>query len=153
MLARIAIENMDWLRPELFWFLLGFFLLVAEFVLPGIIIMFFGIGAWITALTTWIGLTESTASQNIVFVISSVILLFVLRHRFKSAFMGTSTNDTIEDEYTGKEARTLTDIDDQQGKIEMKGAEWNARSSEPIAAHTWVIIERREGLTLHVRPR
>jgi membrane protein implicated in regulation of membrane protease activity len=151
--ARIATVLMDWLTPELFWFLLGFLLLVAEFVLPGIIIVFFGIGAWIAAFTTWIGLTESTASQNIVFVISSVILLFVLRHRFKNAFVGTSTNDAIEDEYTGKEARTLTDIDDQQGKIEMKGAEWNARSIEPIAANAWVIIERREGLTLHVRPR
>lgn len=144
---------MDWLTSELFWFLLGFCLLVAEFVLPGIIIVFFGIGAWIAALTTWLGLTESAASQNIVFVISSVILLFVLRHRFKKAFMGTFTNDTVEDEYTGKEARTLTDIDDQQGKIEMKGAEWNARSIAPIAANSWVIIERREGLTLHVRPR
>lgn len=144
---------MEWLTAELFWFLLGFVLLVSEFVLPGIIIMFFGIGAWITALTTWLGWTESMASQNVVFAISSVVLLFVLRNRFKNAFVGTSTNDTIEDEYTNKEAKTLTDIDNEHGKIEMKGAEWNARSTEPIAANSWVIIERREGLTLHVRPR
>lgn len=144
---------MEWLTAELFWFLLGFVLLVAEFVLPGIIIMFFGIGAWVTALTTWLGLTESAASQNIVFAVSSVVLLFVLRNRFKKIFVGASTNDMIEDEYTGKEARTLTDIDAQQGKIEMKGAEWNARSAEPIAAQSLVIIERRDGLTFHVRPR
>jgi membrane protein implicated in regulation of membrane protease activity len=144
---------MEWLTAELFWFLLGFVLLVSEFALPGIIIMFFGIGAWVTALTTWLGWTESAASQNIVFAVSSVVFLFVLRNRFKKVFVGTSTNDTIEDEYTGKEARTLTDIDTQHGKIEMKGAEWNARSLEPIAAESWVIIERREGLTLHVRPR
>ena len=144
---------MDWLSAELFWFLLGFLLLIAEFALPGIIIMFFGIGAWITALTTWLGLTPSMASQNLVFAVSSVLLLFVLRHRFKKAFVGDTTTDTIEDEFTGKEARALTLIDDGQGKLELKGAEWNARSTAAINAGTWVIIERREGLTLHVRPR
>jgi inner membrane protein len=144
---------MDWLTAELFWFLLGFVLLIAELVLPGIIIMFFGVGAWITALTTWIGLTESMASQNIVFGTSSVVLLFVLRKRFAKIFVGNSTNDSIEDEYTGKEALVLSAIDTQQGKIEVKGSEWNARSADPIAAKTWVIIERREGLTFHVRPR
>lgn len=144
---------MEWLTAELFWFLLGLVLLVAEFVLPGIIIMFFGIGAWITALTTWLGLTQSMASQNIVFAVSSVVLLFVLRKRFTNIFVGTATNDTVEDEYTGKEALVLSEIDTQQGKIEVKGAEWNARSSTPIAARSWVIIERREGLTFHVRPR
>jgi inner membrane protein len=144
---------MEWLTAELFWFLLGFALLVAEFALPGIIIMFFGIGAWITALTTWLGLTESVASQNIVFAVSSVVLLFVLRKRFKNTFVGQITEDIIEDEYTGKEALSLTDINDQQGKIEVKGAEWNARARQLIAAQTWVIIERRDGLTFHVRPR
>lgn len=144
---------MEWLTAEMFWFLLGFFLLVAEFVLPGIIIMFFGIGAWITALTTWLGLTQSVASQNFVFGISSVVLLIVLRKRFKSTFVGQITEDTIEDEYTGKEARALTDINDQQGKVEVKGAEWNARAHQAIAAQSWVIIERRDGLTFHVRPR
>ena len=144
---------MDWLTAELFWFLLGFVLLVAEFVLPGIIIVFFGVGAWITALTTWLGLTQSAASQNILFAVSSVILLFVLRKRFTKIFVGSSTTDTVEDEYTGKEARVLSAVDTQQGKIEVKGTEWNARSPEPIAANSWVIIERREGLTFHVRPR
>ena len=72
---------MDWITPELFWFLLGLVLLLAEFALPGIIIMFFGIGAWITALTTWLGITTGAASQNMVFGLSSVLLLFVLRHR------------------------------------------------------------------------
>lgn len=144
---------MDWLTPELFWFLLGLVLLLAEFALPGIIIMFFGIGAWITAITTWIGITPNATSQNIVFAVSSLLLLFVMRNRLKKIFVGTSTNDAIEDEFTGKEARVISDIDSAKGKIELKGAEWNARSEEPIAANTLVIIERREGLTLHVRPR
>lgn len=144
---------MDWLTAELFWFLLGFFLIIAEFAVPGVIIMFFGIGAWITAFTTWIGLTSSLTSQNLVFAFSSVILLFVLRHRFRKSLVGESTHDAIEDEFTGKEALALTLINSVEGKVEMKGAEWNARSPQEITARTWVVIERREGLTLHVRPR
>lgn len=144
---------MNWLTPELFWFLLGLALLLAEFALPGIIIMFFGIGAWITALTTWMGLTPNATSQNIVFAISSLVLLFVMRRRLKQIFVGTTTNDTIEDEFTGKEARVVSEIDSSKGKVELKGAEWNARSVETISANSLVIIERREGLTLHVRPR
>jgi membrane protein implicated in regulation of membrane protease activity len=91
------------LSPPVVWFLIGFALLIAEFALPGIIIVFFGMGAWITALTTWLGLTTSLPSQNIVFCISSVLLLFVLRNRLKNIFVGNATNDKIEDEYTGKE--------------------------------------------------
>jgi inner membrane protein len=85
--------------------------------------------------------------------VSSLLLLFVLRKRFKNAFVGSVTSDSIEDEFTGKEALALTDIDPNHGKVELKGAEWNARSPETITAQSWVIIERREGLTLHVRPR
>ncbi|HBE23806.1 MAG TPA: NfeD family protein [Verrucomicrobiales bacterium] len=144
---------MDWLTAELFWFLLGLVLLLAEFALPGIIIMFFGIGAWVTAFTTWIGLTPNATSQNIVFVISSVLLLFVLRARLRRIFVGNSTVDTVEDEYTGKEAIVLHDVDDSNGIVEMKGAEWRARSESPIPSSSIVIIEKRVGLTLHVRPR
>jgi len=144
---------MDWLTAELFWFLLGLVLLLAEFALPGIIIMFFGIGAWVTAFTTWIGLTPNATSQNIVFVISSVLLLFVLRARLRRIFVGNSTVDTVEDEYTGKEAIVLHDVDDSNGIVEMKGAEWRTRSESPIPSSSIVIIEKRVGLTLHVRPR
>lgn len=141
------------LSPPVVWFLIGFALLIAEFALPGIIIVFFGMGAWITALTTWLGLTTSLPSQNIVFCISSVLLLFVLRNRLKNIFVGNATNDKIEDEYTGKEVLALSDISDSRGKVEIKGTEWNARSISPILSQSLVIVERREGLTLHVRAR
>jgi membrane protein implicated in regulation of membrane protease activity len=144
---------MEWLSAELFWFLLGFFLLLAEFALPGVIIVFFGIGAWMAALTTWLGLTTTMTSQNLVFALSSVVLLFGLRKRFHQSLVGDAIDDAIEDEYTGKEVIALTSIDDCSGKIEVKGAEWSARAVAPIAAGTWVVITRREGLTFHVKPR
>lgn len=142
----------DWFRPELWWFLLGLVLLIAEFALPGIIIMFFGLGAWITALLAWLGLLPSWAAQNICFVISSLLLLYFLRKNLTKAFVGKSSDEQVDDEFIGKEAHTLTAIGDAGGKIEFKGAEWNARSTVVIEARQRVRIVERHGLTLHVVP-
>lgn len=139
--------------PELIWFLLGFILIISEFALPGVLVVFFGVGAWVVAFTTWLKITPTLTSQNSVFLLSSLLFLFLLRKRMQKIFVGQSTNGEIEDEYTGKEILALTHITDASGKVEIKGTEWNARSLSPIEAHTLVIVERREGLTLHVRPR
>lgn len=139
--------------PTLIWFLVGFVLIISEFALPGVLVVFFGVGAWIAALTTWLKITPTLTSQNIVFLVSSLLFLFLLRKRMQKIFVGQSTNGEIEDEYTGKEILALTHITDASGKVEIKGTEWNARSLAPIEARTLVIVERREGLTLHVRPR
>ena len=44
---------MDWLKeflkPELIWFLIGLVLLLMEFAIPGLVVLFFGIGAWVVA--------------------------------------------------------------------------------------------------------
>jgi membrane protein implicated in regulation of membrane protease activity len=64
----------DFLKPELIWFAVGLVLLVAEFIVPGLIIAFFAVGAWIVAgvcLATPISLN----AQLGLFIISSVILL------------------------------------------------------------------------------
>ena len=75
-------------NPPLIWFLIGLGLVLVEFMIPGAIIVFFGVGAWIAALTTWIGLTDSLAWQIIVFSVSSVALLLMLRRRLKGQFLG-----------------------------------------------------------------
>jgi len=36
--------------PAVIWFLIGLGLLLLELVLPGLVILFFGAGAWVTAL-------------------------------------------------------------------------------------------------------
>ena len=39
----------DFLKPEVIWCLVGLVLLLLEFILPGLIIFFFGLGAWVVA--------------------------------------------------------------------------------------------------------
>lgn len=139
------------MTPEIIWFLIGLVLIMAEFALPAIIIVFFGLGAWVTAIATWLGLTSSPTSQNLVFIVSSVALLFLLRNRFKKTLIGTTENHALEDEFINKIATAITAIDENNGRLEFKGAEWQARSSSPIEKHAKVIIQKREGLIFHVK--
>lgn len=37
-------------EPAMVWFLIGLVLIVSEFAVPGLVIIFFGLGAWATAL-------------------------------------------------------------------------------------------------------
>ena len=40
----------EFLTPEIIWFLVGLVLLILEFAMPGLIIGFFGVGAWVVAI-------------------------------------------------------------------------------------------------------
>jgi membrane protein implicated in regulation of membrane protease activity len=144
------------MKPELIWLAAAVVLILGEFVAPGLVIIFFGIGALITSITTWLGWTEDLGTQAMVFGISSFGLLFALRRWAKNIFVGNSDGDggDLDDDFTGREARVVRDIPGGigDGRVEIKGAEWKARSAGPVTAGSTVIIERREGLTLHVRP-
>lgn len=144
------------LEPELIWLIAGILLIFAEFIAPGVVIVFFGVGALITSLTTWLGWTPSLVAQGLVFACSSLLLLFGMRRYLSQWFVGNSDSDgsNMDDDFTGREARVLTDLQPgAYGKVEIKGAEWKACSETAMSAGDLAIIERREGLTLHVRPR
>jgi membrane protein implicated in regulation of membrane protease activity len=69
-----------WLAPQVIWFARGFILLVIESAAPGIIIIFFGVGAWIVALVC-LFFDISLNVQLLIFIVSSVVLLVTLRKR------------------------------------------------------------------------
>ncbi len=71
--------------PVLIWFLAGLALILAEFMIPGVILIFFGVGAWMTAVTAWLGITPGWTSQLLTFAISSVVMLQLMPSRFFSA--------------------------------------------------------------------
>ncbi|MCW1925642.1 NfeD family protein [Luteolibacter arcticus] len=143
--------------PEILWLIAGVILILAEFFAPGVIIVFFGVGAIFTAITTFFGWTPDLGSQAAMFAVTSVVLLFGLRRFVKKWFVGHSANagGSVDDDYTGREARVITALPGrgEDGLVEIKGTNWNARSDTPVAAGETVIIERRQGLTFHVRPR
>jgi len=144
-------------EPCTLWFLAGFVLILLEFALPGVILIFIGMGAWVASLTCWLELTDTFASQTAIFAGSSVVLLVGLRRTFKDWFMGRSqagNAQEVDEEFLNKEARVVTAINAQtNGKVEFKGAHWNARSSETLSPGDTAIIIAREGLLLTVKSR
>lgn len=142
-------------KPELFWFILGLVLLLLELVMPGFVIIFFGIGAWITALLCLVA-DPGFNLQAIVFALASVLSLIALRKMLQKRFFYTDSklSESVEDEFTGKEAVAVTSIDaGGTGKVEFKGTTWRAESDAAINEGQRVVIKKIENVKLIVEPK
>jgi membrane protein implicated in regulation of membrane protease activity len=148
----------DFLKPELIWFLVGLVLLIFEFIIPGLIIGFFGAGAWIVAIiclfSTYVA--GSINAQLIIFIIASVLSLLLLRKWLKGVFIGhtKSQQDLTEDmkEFIGERAVVKEKITPKAGgKIELHGTNWEAEADEEIAEGAVVEIIAKDNLTLKVK--
>ena len=145
-------------NPQLIWFLIGLGMILSEFFAPGIILVFFGLGAWTTAITTWMGLTTGWTSQLLVFAVSSVLYLVLLRRWFQARFAGFEDDQQDPknqlDDFVGQIVKVLEDIDplDGSGRVEFKGAQWGARSTVAIAAGERARVIGVDSITLLVEP-
>ena len=142
-------------RPELFWFILGLVLLLLELVVPGFVIIFFGVGAWITSLVCII-FNPGINLQAAIFAVTSVIVLLVFRRMIQNKFIYNKDDksESIEDEFTGREAVAIDDFGpDKTGKVEFKGTTWNAESESVIKSGQRVIIIEKVNVKLIVKPK
>jgi membrane protein implicated in regulation of membrane protease activity len=142
-------------RPELIWFIVGLVLFLLELVVPGFVIFFFGVGAWITALVCLI-VHPGTDLQIIIFAVTSVLSLLALRRMIQKRFF-YGRNDAagaVEDEFTGKEGKALTDFGPgRKGKVEFKGTSWSSESDKEVKEGQPVVIIQKEGFNLIVEPK
>lgn len=145
------------MSPALLWFLFGLVLMLLELVLPGIILVFIGLGAWVAALVAWLGWVDSLAGQSLVFAVASVVLLVGLRRIFKEWFTGVTLENGSADElneFIGKTVAVIASIPPGGvGKVEFKGAHWSAQCDESLSVGSSAIIKGRDGLCLLVRPK
>lgn len=137
------------------WFLLGLVLILSELMLPGVVLLFFGIGAWLAATLLWLGVIDSLAMSLAVFTVTSVLSLLLLRKYVVRTFKGRKSgedNVNEEQEFIGKLATVLETIDPNRegGKIEFRGVQWNATAEEVIEKGVSVRIASRENLTVRV---
>jgi membrane protein implicated in regulation of membrane protease activity len=145
------------LSPMLIWFLVGLALALLELAVPGIILVFFGLGAWITAITTWIGITPSLWSQLIVFSVSSVLLVLLLRRWLRNRFLGHEKDlrdGTVDlDDFVGKTVMVTKAVAprSREGRVEFKGAGWTAVSDEALAEGELAVIVAVDGITLRIK--
>ena len=146
------------LSSSLIWFLIGVAFLIAEIGLSGFILIFFTAGCWIVAFVTWLFDIELTI-QILLFIVSSLTLLFTLRKYSLKIFQG-KTRDSVDDRYTdskiGKTAIvTKTISPNMPGEIKAMGSFWRAVADMEIEVGQSVLIENQEsedGLTFKVKP-
>jgi len=139
------------------WFVAGLVMILAEFGLPGLVIAFFGAGAWVVSAAVYFGWVTSLSSQLLLFAGASVLLMAGLRRWVRGKFLGhvTGPQDLEKnlDEFTGQRVVVLRDIlpGREGGEVELKGANWRAVSREALGAGETAVVERIDGLTLTVR--
>jgi len=146
----------DWAKPELVWFIVGLIFLLAEFIIPGFVIFFFGAGAWIVALIA-LFFNVPLNFQLLLFLLSSVFLLVFLRKRVTQIFIGrqkrVASQDEDIDEFKGENATVIEEIvPGKPGKVEFHGAQWKAESDKTISVGKTVEIISTRSITLKVKP-
>ncbi|NQT24122.1 NfeD family protein [candidate division KSB1 bacterium] len=146
----------EFFKPEIIWFIIGIALLIMEFAIPGLVVFFFGVGACIVATLLLIFHEMSLTWQLIIFLSSSLILLFSLRKWLAKIFIGRVIGEKeyqeIEDDFIGHHGIVIAEIKPKfSGKIELNGTGWNAEADEVIKKGTPVEIIGKDNLTLKVK--
>ena len=143
------------LNPVLIWFLVGFVMFVLEMATPGLIMFFFGVGAWIVAILAYM-FKISLNMQLFLYIVCSVLSLIIFRKWLKQLFHGFETakqnpSENI-DEFIGHKALVTKSVSPgQAGKVEFKGTLWDAEAESEIPAGSKVEIIRKDSLTLYVK--
>lgn len=140
--------------PHVIWFFLGLVLLLGELALPGFVTIFFGAGAWITALTVWIFDIELTAQLSI-FIISSTVLLLLLRRTLKNKFFNEKKEERgeLDEDFIGKQVIAEVDFEPGHiGKVQFNGAPWKATCATPVKKDQVLVVIDFNNITLIVKP-
>lgn len=129
------------------WFLAGAVFLLAELALPGFVLLFFALGAFVASLAAYVfGLGVS--GQFMVFIAASLAGLALLRRMFLRVFRGRTHSEVGEDVEpdlgdmgVGKAAvATRAMGPGKPGEIKFRGSFWRAESAENIGEGEDVVI-------------
>jgi membrane protein implicated in regulation of membrane protease activity len=140
------------LTAAVIWIILGFVFFLLEFLLPGLILFFFAVGAWIVAILC-LFVDLSINEQLIIFLISSVATILLLRKWLtKILWKRKHSTELLEDEFLGKIAKAETAIlPGENGKVNFKGTTWQAASEDIIEKGENVEIVGNESILLFVK--
>lgn len=147
------IHSMEFFKnPAVIWFLIGFGFFLLEFIVLGLILFFFAVGAWIIAILL-LFTDLSINAQLLIFVGSSILTLVLFRRWLKKLIWTTKeSHEVIEDEFLGKTGEAETSISlGNNGKVYFKGTSWDARSDDTIKKGDPVTIIGNDSILLIVK--
>ncbi|GAA4401727.1 hypothetical protein GCM10023187_16180 [Nibrella viscosa] len=143
---------MDFFSLPEFWAIAGLAFLIIELLTVSFFFAFLGVGALVTSLTAYLGVTPEINSQLLCFSVVSIVTLAAFRRSVKR-WLGGRQKAPGYVEYIGDRAKvTLTIPANGEGRIFYRGAEWIARSGtgQTIAEGASVVIRKLDGIRLIV---
>lgn len=150
----------------LLWFLLGLVFLAVELANPAMVLIFFGIGAWLTAGAALAGLPPGW--QAALFIAASLLALCLLRRRFRHIFGGRAEAARDARDYggcgetppphpltghTGVVSKSIRP--GERGEVRIGGSFWRATAPDPIPEGRGVRVlggSPEDSLLLRVEP-
>lgn len=144
---------MELASPGLIWLSIGVVLFVLEMAVPGFILFFFGLAAWITALGCYL-LHWNLNTQLAVFLIASLTTLFSLRTVVKKVFIGDSKDDGADSIMANGGEKCVVSsaiFPPAEGQVKFSGTYWRAEAKEDIAEGEVVEIVKQKDLLITVQ--
>lgn len=134
------------------WYLAGVLLMVLEIVVPGSIIVWFGLGALATGFITELFGGLYWPVQLLLFSSLSIISLFSGRRLIirRSRKVGASTLNQRLQRYLGRQTQLRAAIENGSGRIRLDGSYWTVKGPD-LPVGTLVEITRVDESTLVVR--
>ena len=134
------------------WLSSGIFLTAIEFLVPGLVMVFVGLGALTVALGMHLGYIDEIVQQFITFFISSIIYLLTLRFLVLRFVPSVTRKENIDEdeEVMGSIVEIVADITSGElGRVEHSGSSWQARAEgdQTILKGEQVKIIGRENIT------
>ncbi|MFN0016442.1 MAG: NfeD family protein [Saprospiraceae bacterium] len=143
---------MDFLGPTQLWVIAAAVALIVELLTVSFFFMFLAVGAAVTALLTWFGITPGTVSQLVCFSLVSLASLVLFR-RYALRFFGKNAKADQYEDFVGHRATVSVAIPaNGEGKVHYRGTEWIALSHDgkPIESGTVVAVKRMDGIRVVV---
>ncbi|WP_052180636.1 NfeD family protein [Alistipes sp. ZOR0009] len=144
---------MDVISHSQLWLIIGFLMLVIEMFSLSFFAFFLAMGALLTALLTFFGILPTITLQVVVFSVSSVAFLLLLRKFLKQKF--SQAKDGVGySEFSGEKVKVVREIPENgSGRVFYRGAEWEAVSHDgaSIPLNATVTIVRMDGIVVIVK--
>ncbi len=144
---------MELASPGLLWLSIGVILFVMEMAVPGFILFFFGVAAWIVALGSYFFDWNITVQLS-VFLVASLVSLFGLRGFVQKTFIGDSKEDgqdTIMAQGGEKCTVTIAIHPPAEGQVKFGGTFWRATSEKDFEEGDVAIIEKQDDLLITIK--
>ena len=134
------------------WLSSGIFFTAIEFLVPGLVMVFVGLGALTVALGMYLGYIDEIVQQFITFFISSIIYLLTLRFLVLRFVPSVTRKENIDEdeEVMGSIVEIVADINSGEfGRVEHSGSSWQARAEgdQTILKGEQVKIIGRDNIT------